>query len=132
MTPFVDTYAFIAWLNSRDPDHARVKAYFDAFTGTLLTTEWVLMELADAFAAPPGRVTAARFLSTIRVDPQFEIIPYDLEVFDAGFAIYVARSDNAWSLTDCISFAVMTERGLTDALTGDHHFEQAGFKAIFK
>ena len=132
MIPFVDTYAFIAWLNSRDSDHARVKAYFDSTTAKLLTTEWVLLELADALAAPPGRSIAAQFLSAIRDDPQFEIVPYEPDVFDAGFAIYVARSDKAWSLTDCISFAVMTERGLTDALTGDHHFEQAGFKAIFK
>lgn len=42
-----------------------------------------------------------------------------------------SRADKAWSLTDCISFSVMTERRLSDALTADHHFEQAGFRAVF-
>ena len=50
----------------------------------------------------------------------------------AGFDLFAARSDKAWSLTDCISFSVMTERGLSEALTADHHFEQAGFRALFK
>jgi len=132
MTPFADTFAFIAWLNSRDPDHLRVKAYFDAFIGTLITTEWILVELADAFAEPPARVTAAQFLAAIRDDPQFEIVPYDAEIFQAGFKLYTERPDKSWSLTDCISFVAMAERGLTDALTADHHFEQAGFIAVFK
>ena len=48
---------------------------------------------------------------------------------ERGLALYRARPDKAWSLIDCISFMVMTERGITEALTGDHHFEQAGFRA---
>jgi predicted nucleic acid-binding protein len=132
MNPFLDTYALIAWLNERDPDHERVTAYFDAFNGVLLCTEWVLMELADAFYAPPARGVATRFLRKVRNDSLFEIVPYDLEVFDAGFDLFANRPDKEWSLTDCISFAVMTERGLTDALTADRHFEQAGFRAVFK
>jgi predicted nucleic acid-binding protein len=39
--------------------------------------------------------------------------------------------DKNWSFTDCISFIVMEQEGLIDALTGDHHFEQAGFNALF-
>jgi len=53
-------------------------------------------------------------------------------VYQAGFDLFAARPDKAWSLTDCISFAVMTERGLSEALTADQHFEQAGFRAAFK
>lgn len=49
-----------------------------------------------------------------------------------GLGLYAARPDKAWSLTDCISFVVMTDRGLTEALTGDHHFEQAGFRALLR
>ena len=53
-------------------------------------------------------------------------------MFDKGVGLYAARPDKDWSLTDCISFVVMQEHGITDALTGDHHFEQAGFKALLR
>jgi predicted nucleic acid-binding protein len=132
MTVFADTFALIAWLNPRDDAHAVVTAYLDGFNGRLVTTEWVLMELADALSAPAARSTAVAFLQAVRADPFFEVIGYDPAVYRAGFDLFAARPDKAWSLTDCISFAVMTERGLSEALTADHHFEQAGFRPVFK
>jgi len=53
-------------------------------------------------------------------------------VFHAGLDLYASRPDKEWSLTDCISFAVMQDLGLNDALTGDHHFTQAGFTILLK
>ena len=132
MTVFADTFALIAWLNPRDNAHAPVTAYLDDFAGLLVTTEWVLMELADALSAPMARPTAVAFLQAVRADPSFDVIGYDPAVYRAGFDLFAARPDKAWPLTDCISFAVMTERGLSEALTADHHFEQAGFRAVFK
>jgi hypothetical protein len=132
MTVFADTFALIAWLNARDDAHAAVTAYLDEFTGRLLTTEWVLVELADALSAPGARSTAVAFLNAVRADPLFEIVGYVPAVYQAGFDLFANRPDKAWSLTDCITFAVMTERNLSDALTADHHFEQAGFRAVFK
>ena len=132
MTVFADTFALIAWLNPRDDAHARVAAYLDGFTGRLVTTEWVLMELADALSAPEARTTAVPFLRAVRADPLFDIVGYVPTVYQAGFDLFATRLDKAWSLTDCISFGVMTEQGLSEALTADHHFEQAGFRAVFK
>ena len=132
MTVFADTFALIAWLNPCDDAHALVTAYLNGFTGRLVTTEWVLMELADALSAPTARSTVVAFLQAVRADPLFDVIGYDPAVYRAGFDLFAARPDKAWSLTDCISFAVMTERGLFEALTADHHFEQAGFRAVFK
>jgi predicted nucleic acid-binding protein len=132
MTVFADTFALIAWLNPRDDAHARVTAYLDAFTGRLVTTEWVLMELADALSAPTARSTTVAFLQAVRTDTLFDVIGYDPTMYRAGFDLFAARADKAWSLTDCISFAVMTDRGLSEALTADHHFEQAGFRAVFQ
>jgi predicted nucleic acid-binding protein len=132
MTAFVDTYALIAWLNGRDQHHAQVSAYLDGFTGQLVTTEWVLMELADALSAPTARSTVVAFLQAVRADPLFDVIGYDPAVYAAGFELFANRLDKSWPLTDCILFEVMTQRGLTDALTADRHFEQAGFRAIFK
>jgi predicted nucleic acid-binding protein len=132
MTVFADTFALIAWLNARDDAHELVAAYLDGFTGRLVTTEWVLMELADALSAPEARTTAVAFLRAVRADPLFDVVGYDQAVYQAGFDLFATRPDKAWSLTDCISFGVMAERGLTEALTADHHFEQAGFRAVFK
>ena len=132
MTVFVDTFALIAWLNPRDQTHTKVSAYLDAFTGRLLTTEWVLMELADALSGPKARLIAVAFLKAVRADPLFEVVGYLPAVYQSGFELFATRSDKAWSLTDCISFGVMNERKVSDALTADHHFEQAGFRAVFK
>ena len=67
-----------------------------------------------------------------RADPLFEVVGYVPSVYQGGFDLFANRLDKAWSLTDCISFHVMSVRGLTEALTADHHFEQAGFRTIFK
>jgi hypothetical protein len=132
MSVFADAFALIAWLNPRDNAHTTVAAYLDGFTGRLVTTEWVLMEVADALSAPEARAAAAAFLQAVRADSLFDIVGYVPAVYQAGFDLFAARPDKAWSLTDCISFAVMTERGLSEALTADRHFKQAGFKAVFK
>src|SRR5437764_1255769 len=109
MTVFADTFALIAWLNPRDESHGRVSAYLNEFTGRLVTTEWVLMELADALCAPEARATAVEFLKAVRSDAFFQVIGYEPTVYEAGFALFAHRADKAWSLTDCISFAVMAE-----------------------
>ena len=60
------------------------------------------------------------------------IIPASRELLDEGLNLYEDRPDKEWSLTDCISFVVMQREGLTEALTGDKHFEQAGFVSLLK
>jgi predicted nucleic acid-binding protein len=62
MTVFADAFALIAWLNPRDELHAVVAEYLERFTGRLVTTEWVLMELADALSSPTARETVVAFL----------------------------------------------------------------------
>src|SRR5260370_8115557 len=76
MTVFADTFALIAWLNPRDNAHALVAAYLDGFTGRLGTTEWVLMELADALSAPEARSTAVAFLTAVRPVQLFDVVGY--------------------------------------------------------
>jgi len=132
MTAFADTFALIAWLNPRDESHACVCSYLDDFSGRLLTTEWVLMELADALSSPAARATVVEFLRAVRSDGAFEVVGYDRAVYESGFRLFASRADKGWSLTDCISFSVMSDRGLIEALTADHDFEQAGFRAVFK
>jgi hypothetical protein len=71
-------------------------------------------------------------LENLRSDPEMTIVPAEQRLFDKGIELYARRRDKAWSLTDCISFVAMKEMRLREALTGDHHFEPAGFRALLK
>ena len=129
---FADTHYFLALLNSKDVSHQRAIAASLALNGELVTTAWVITELADAMSSSTNRV---EFLSTyddLRTNPQVRIIQPEIALFDLGIQLYRNRQDKDWSLTDCISFVVMQQEGMTQALTGDRHFEQAGFVALLK
>ena len=63
---------------------------------------------------------------------RIQILTVHDELFDKSFALFGTRDDKEWSLTDCMSFVVMDTRGITDALTPDEHFNQAGFNALMR
>ncbi|MCG3127578.1 MAG: hypothetical protein CHACPFDD_02443 [Phycisphaerae bacterium] len=133
MTPyFADTFYYLALLNPRDEAHQRVTEFTRRIDRATVTTAWVLTEVGDAMAAPGQRRAFIALVEAIRVDPDIEIVPPAADLFERGCALFRDRSDKPWSLTDCISFIVMEDRKLREALTGDRHFEQAGFEALFK
>lgn len=129
---FADTFYYIALLNQADTKHRRAVELTRGFCGTMVTTTAVLGELADGAARSVRRAAAAAFIVELSRDPDVVIVPADLPLFDRGMALYADRPDKDWSLTDCISFVVMREHGINRALTGDHHFEQAGFVALLR
>jgi uncharacterized protein len=130
---FADTFYFLALLSPADKGHAKAVAFTRTFTGRMVTTGWVLTELADPLASTPqGRAEFLSTLSYLRADADARIIPCDDGLMEEGIRLYSQRPDKQWSLTDCISFVVMRREGLTEALTGDHHFEQDGFVALLK
>jgi hypothetical protein len=104
----------------------------DRLTGRLVTTDWVLTELADGLSRAKTRGALIRFIENHRIDPAVRIVPAGRQLLSRGWDLYRRRRDKEWSLTDCISFVVMQDRGITDALTGDHHFVHAGFRALLK
>ena len=104
----------------------------DSYSGNIVTTEWVLLEFADALSQSKAKPFAIEAIKRIRRLPMFHVVGFELAVQRAGFELYESRPDKDWSLTDCTSFAVMMQRGLSEALTADHHFEQAGFRAVLK
>jgi predicted nucleic acid-binding protein len=129
---FGDTVPFIALLSTRDRWHTRAVALRRQPPGPLVTTEWVLTEVGDAFSQPGARQKFSRLSGLLRAQPDVEIVPATGDLFRRGTELSAARPDREWSLTDCISFVVMDERGISDALTSDHHFEQAGFRILLK
>lgn len=127
---FADTHFFIALLNARDAAHARATGIENGPNLQLVTTRWVLAEVADAMASQAYRSRAASFLNLTKANPWVTILAPSDTLFDQGCDLYSKRPDKDWSLTDCISFVAMANEGLTEALTGDRHFEQAGFKIL--
>jgi predicted nucleic acid-binding protein len=127
---FADSFYYIARLNEADLAHARAVAFSRTYTGQVFTTAWVIAELADAVAATNRRGSVVRLIQKLQSDPAVAVVPPSQNLFSRGLALFSSRLDKDWSLTDCISFVVMFDEGLTDALTGDRHFEQAGFRAV--
>ncbi len=129
---FADSFYFIALLNPTDQFHAEAVRFSGTTRHRLVTTTWVLVEVADALCGPKSRRLVRQAFDSIAAHPRTTVIEADTAWYARGLALYGARADKAWSLTDCISFEVMREHGLIDALTGDHHFEQAGFRALLR
>jgi predicted nucleic acid-binding protein len=127
---FADAFYFVALLNRGDQHHVRVTAAARQLRDKLITTEWILMELADALAESGSRRLVPPFIRDLSQDPSVQIIPVSTALFRRGLRLYEERQDKGWTLTDCTSFVVMRDENVTDALTGDHHFKQAGFNAL--
>lgn len=128
---FADTYYFIAVVNRKDAGHAEAIRAGRRPDLRLVTTTWVLTELADALSAPSERTFVATFIRDIQSRTRITIVPATQVWFDRGLELFEQRPDKSWTLTDCISFEVMRRLGITEALTGDRHFSQAGFVPLF-
>jgi predicted nucleic acid-binding protein len=129
---FADTYYFLALLGA---DPSQQQAAINATRGrrgALVTTSWVLCEVANFLHRARDRAGFVRLWNDLRADPGVRIVGPDRQLFEDGIAVYAARPDKDWSLTDCISFVVMRRDAIGEALTADHHFEQAGIVALLK
>jgi uncharacterized protein len=129
-TFFADTFYYLALLSANDAAHQRAIDFSQQYPARTVTTAWVLTELADGLSAPSQRRAALALIFGLRQTANVTIVPATQHLFERGLDLYSRRMDKDWSLTDCISFVVMEDHGLTEALTGDRHFEQAGFTAL--
>jgi len=134
---FIDTAGWAVLFVRTEPRHAQASALFRQWKRQgqrLVTTNYVLTELVSLFISPlcVPRPTQFRYIDTIRAVPYVEIVHVDPALDAAGWALLKSRPDKEWSLVDAASFIVMQERGIIEALTTDHHFEQAGFMRLLK
>ena len=127
---FADTSYYLALVNPKDRWHARAVELAESILGRIFVTEHVLLELGCALTRATDRGVFLRTLELIETEGNSIIIPASAQLFRQGLALFADRPDKDWSLVDCISFVVMKQRRLTDALTADRHFSQAGFKAL--
>ena len=129
---FADTSFYVALLSPRDAAHADAVQMGDRIERPVLLSDFILLELGNALSAVPQRELFSGLVRHLRSHPNVRIIPASRDLLDRGLQLFSRRADKAWSLTDCTSFVVMQEEGLTDALTTDHHFEQAGFTVLLR
>ena len=130
MKVFADTSYFEAIMSTRDQYHRIAIEASRRPWREIVTTEFVLVELGATFSKPDDRADFLLMDKMVRARADVSLIPASSDLLRRGRDLFAARADKAWSLTDCTSFVVMQENGLTDALTTDQHFTQAGFRAL--
>jgi len=129
---FADAWYFIALLNPDDQGHALAARWTVENPPHVVTTEFVLMEVADGLAKHGRRGAFGQWRQTMERRSALRLVPASHDLFERGVKIYLDRMDKEWTLTDCTSFVVMRDLGLTEALTADRHFEQAGMVPLLR
>ncbi len=129
---FADTGYWIALTNASDDLHSRARDWPARLEAKLVTTDAILLEVADAFSGAVWRAVAVEMIDDILADPDITVVPVDRALFMRALALYRGRADKDWGLTDCISFVVMSDRPINAALAYDQHFVQAGFRALLR
>jgi len=130
---FIDSAYAIALSAVTDQYHQKAEMLakqIETSGNALITTRAVVLEIGNALAKLRYRNAAIELLDSLEEDPNVEIIPLSEELYDRAMEFYRERPDKEWGITDCISFVVMQDYGLTQALTTDEHFKQAGFRAL--
>ena len=134
---FADTSGWACLASPRERFHADAVARYDETLRAgrrVVTTNWVLAELTALLTSPlrVPKPTQVALLDNVRRSPHVVVVTVDAALEAAAWARWRTRPDKDWSLVDCASFVLIEDRNLTDALTADHHFEQAGFVRLLK
>jgi len=130
---FLDTSGWIAILNADDRFHVQATAWlqeFGAVRRPLVTTDWVVAELGNGLARVAARARLAHAIEIFLQSGSSRLVRIDEAMFRRALELYAQVTDKTWGLVDCASFVVMRDQGIIDALTTDHHFEQAGFRSL--
>lgn len=127
---FADTSFWIALVVKNDQHHERAERWAAQLFGTITTTAAVILETANALARPVWRQHGVALLDHLQQRPNIQVIPFSADLWNRAWDLYKKRMDKTWSLTDCISFLIMGELKLVDALATDDDFRQAGFRPL--
>jgi uncharacterized protein len=132
---FADTFYWIALADFTDSSHRRAITLTAERAGSpIITTDEVLTEYLSFFSTAPAqfRSEAAESVEGILTSSVIRVVPQSRESFLDGLRLFRARPDKRYSLVDCISMQTMRKEGLIEVLTNDRHFEQEGFRALFR
>ena len=129
---FVDASFVVALVNEKDQNHSLALDLAERFTGQrLVTTDAILPDIGNALSRDFKR-ESIEIIEEFLTSDDVQVIHLHPQLFRKAFDLYKSRSDKMWGLVDCVSFVVMKELGIIDALSADKHFEQAGFSVLIK
>jgi predicted nucleic acid-binding protein len=131
---FADSFYWVALIHRKDASNkAALQWSRETNSALVYTTDEVLTEVLAFCSSDEGlRADATKIVRSILAAKSVHVIPQSHESFLDGVALYEARPDKGYSLTDCISMQTMRREGLVEVLTNDRHFEQEGFLALFR
>lgn len=134
---FADTSGWGNYFIRTEPFHTTAKNLmleWHAKNVRIVTTNYVMLELIALFTSPLRipRFKQIKVIETIKAAPWVEIVHIDRTLDEEAWQLLKERQDKNWSLVDCASFVIMQNRRITEALTTDPHFEQAGFRRHLK
>lgn len=134
---FADTSGLGNLIDPTQPHHMMAAGLYRALrrqNQRIVTTNYILTELVALLTSPLRipRALIIEFIEGLVASPFVEVVHIDPTLHEQAWHLLKSRPDKEWSLVDCASFVVMQQRGLTEALTTDHHFEQAGFVRLLK
>jgi predicted nucleic acid-binding protein len=132
---FLDTAYAISLSSEHDNLHElalQIADVLETEQTSIITTQAIMLEIGNALSKQRFRRAAVILLHALESDPSIEIIPLSQELYDLAFDLFRQRSDKDWGLIDCVSFIVMQQSGITQALTTDVHYQQAGFQALMR
>lgn len=132
---FLDTAFVLALASPTDQFNAKAKELSRQIKAegiSLVTTRAILIEIGDAMAGQRRRKAGITMLESLEGDDNLEIVQNSEELYSKAFYLFASLPDKEWGMTDCISFVVMKEQGISEALTTDVHFRQAGFTVLMR
>lgn len=132
---FLDTGFVIALSVPNDRLHDKAVQLADQIESEgirVITTRAVMLEIGNALSKSRYRPAAVKLFDALEADPNVEILPLSEDLFSRAVDLFRERSDKEWGLIDCVSFVVMKDHEITEALTSDEHYEQSGFRALLK
>lgn len=129
---FVDTLFIVALINKRDQYHQKALQLAEQYKNhPLITTDAVFLEFGNKLSAN-YRNEVVELIEQFLASDEIDVIRLTPDLFDESLRLYKKHQDKSWGLVDCFSFVVMKQNKVSQALTFDRHFIQAGFQALMK
>jgi uncharacterized protein len=130
---FLDTNGWLTLLNANESQHAQcLEVWLELMRQRrqIVLTDWIIAETGNGLARSRTKDRFVSVVGQIMDAPSAEIVIVDTGLLQRALSRYAKFADNSWGLVDCASFALMEERGITDAFTSDSDFVQAGFNCL--